>query len=178
MAEAPHTTPVEDSVPKVGEIAVGEDLPFQRRWWVFERVVWAFFLVIIVCDVAGLFGRGWLAKAKAATPDGSLSIDYERIERASTPSTMLLHFGSTVIRQGHVKVYVSDSVVKGLGAVRIAPQPAISAVGQGGITYTFAATTSPAEAEIQLEPTEVGRHHFRLQVADQPPIDASVFVVP
>lgn len=93
MAER-FTSPVEDSVPRVGDVAVGEDLDFQRRWWRFERVVWTVFVIVLVCDLLGLFGRGWLAKAKRATPDHTLTLDYERVERASTPSVMTLHFGS------------------------------------------------------------------------------------
>ena len=55
-----------DSVAKINEeLAVGEDLGFQRRWWRFERGVWIFFVVVIILDVAGLFGRGPLAYASA-----------------------------------------------------------------------------------------------------------------
>jgi hypothetical protein len=179
MTQQPSTSPVEDSVPKVGgEVAVGENLPFQRRWWMFERFIWGFFFVLIVCDLLGLFGQGWLAKARATVPDGALRVDYERIERASTPSTMTLHFGPTAIQNGRVQVYISDSIVKGLGAQRISPQPAISAIGDKGISYTFAATHSPAEVDIQLQPSGVGPHAFRIETPHEPPIAASIFVMP
>lgn len=179
MAKQPWTTPVADTVPKVdGDVAVGEDIAFQRRWWKFERVIWAFFVLLIVADLAGAFGQGWLAKAKAGVPDGSLTIDYERIARASTPSTMFLHFGRGAIRDGQVRVFLSNSVVKSLGATRIAPQPATSAIGEGGITYTFPATVSPALVEIQLQPARPGRFEFRVAMPGQPAIDRHVLVLP
>lgn len=175
----PLTSRVEDSVPKVDdEVAVGENLAFQRRWWVFERVVWAFFLLVIVCDLAGLFGDGWLAKAHASTADGSLTLAYDRIERANTPSTMFMRFGQSAIRDGRIEVFVSDSVVKELGAERIAPQPMISSIGEGGITYSFPATAAPAQVEIQLQPATPGPHRFRIRMAGQPPIVRSIFVMP
>jgi hypothetical protein len=178
MPTLPFTSPVEDSVPKTGEVAVGEDLAFQRKWWVFERLVWSFFFILVVCDLLGLFGQGWLANAKASLPDGALSIEYERVERATTPSTMRLEFGPAAIQNGQVRVYVSNSVVEGLGAQRISPEPAVSKVGDGGLTYTFAATRSPAEVQIQLQPTAPGPQHFRVQLAHEPPLDLNVFVVP
>jgi len=179
MAEQPFTTPVEDTVPKLdGEVAVGEDLDFQRRWWKFERIIWSVFLIVIVCDLLGMFGHGWLAKAKVRAPDGSLTIEYERIERANTPSTMTLHIGPNAIRDGHVKVFVSDSIVQSLGAQRVAPQPAESVIGQGGILYTFLTTTGPAEIQIQLQPVLPGPHSFRIQIPNSPAIEASVFVMP
>lgn len=175
----PKTTRVEDTVPKVGgEVAVGEDLAFQRRWWRFEQILWIGFLLILACDLLGLFGRGWLAKAERSTSDHALTLDYERIERASTPSIMTMTFSPAAIHGGAVRLFVSESIVKPLGAQRISPQPVVSVLGEGGITYTFAATSAPAIAEIQLQPSFPGLHKIRVQVPGNEPIDANVFVVP
>jgi len=185
VMSTPFSTPVADSVPKINnDVAVGENLDFQRKWWRFERAIWIIFVIILICDVAGLFGRGWVAKAVKSTADQSLRLDYERIARASTPSVMTLNFTDAAIHDGTIKVYVSDSVVRPLGAQRIAPQPLSSVVGDGGITYTFPATHSPAVVQIALEPSFPGLHKFRLQVIGNGAgdtgntIDASVFVVP
>jgi hypothetical protein len=179
MSHIPFTKPVEDSVPKVGrEIAVGEDMEFQRRWWRFERIVWPILLLIVVIDLLGGFGRGWLANARRTTPDQALTLNYERIERASTPSIMTLKFGPSAIHDGKINVFVSDSIVKPLGAQRIAPQPAASRIGNDGITYTFPVTELPASAQIALEPSFPGLHKFTMQVEGSTPIDATVFVVP
>jgi hypothetical protein len=175
----PHITPVEDTVPKVaGELAVGENLEFQRRWWTFERIIWSIFLLIVVFDLLGGLGHGWLAQAKAATAGGALTLDYERIERANTPSTMTLHFGPAAIRDGRIQVFVSNSVVQELGAQRIAPQPAVSSVGEDGISYTFPASVSPAEIQIQLQPSDVGLHRFRVRIPQVAAIEARVLVLP
>jgi hypothetical protein len=179
MAKQPTISPLDDSVSKVNEeVAVGENLDFQRRWWRFERSIWVVFLILIVCDLLGLFGHGWLAKAKASVPDGSLSVEYERVERANTPSSMTLHFGPGAIRNRQVKVYIGDSIVENLGAQRIAPQPASSTIGQKGITYIFPATISPAAVRIQLQPAAPGLHKVRVQIPDEPPIEARVLVMP
>ncbi len=93
------TEPVVDSVPKVNdELAVGEDLEFQRKWWRFENAVWIFFALLILLDLLGVFGRGPLANARAETSDGSMQIQYERVERFSTPSLLTIRFGASAIR--------------------------------------------------------------------------------
>jgi hypothetical protein len=179
MAEQPFTKPVEDSVPKTGDkVAVGENLEFQRKWWKFERIIWSIFVLLIICDLLGLFGRGWLANAQRETPDGALKLNYERIERTSTPSVMTLHFGPSAIQNGHIQFYISDSIVKPLGAERISPQPATSTVGNDGITYVFPATQSPADVQISLQPSMPGSYPFRIQMAGEAPIEAHIFVVP
>jgi len=179
MPAQPFTTPVEDSVPKVDDkIAVGENLDFQRKWWKFERAIWFFFFLILIADVLGLFGRGWLSKARQADAAQSLTLDYERIARASTPSIMTFRFGPNAIHNGHIQLYVSESVIKSLGAQRVSPQPATSTLGNDGVTYTFDANQLPATAEIQLQPSFPGLHHFRVQVTGGQPLEANIFVVP
>jgi hypothetical protein len=68
MVSKPFTKPVEDSVARVNyEVAVGEDLEFQRKWWKFENAAWVLFTLIIIIDLLGVFGRGPVAKAKHRT---------------------------------------------------------------------------------------------------------------
>lgn len=89
MSGAAFEKPVTGPVANIKrELAVGEDLAFQRRWWRFEGVVWAIFVAAIGLDLVGAFGRGPLANAAAKTADGSIEATYERIERAGTPSMM------------------------------------------------------------------------------------------
>ena len=177
--KVPFSRPIEDSVPKVDNaIAVGEDLDFQRKWWKFETWSWRFFCVILLADLLGLFGRGFLAKAERNTADGTLAVKYERIERASTPSIMTIHFGPSSIRNGEIHLYVSNSLLKGLGTQRVAPQPATSVIGKDGVTYMFPATTLPATVDLALEPSFPGLHHFSIQVPGGESVRASIFVLP
>jgi hypothetical protein len=178
MPEQPFMSPIEDSVPKVGDVAVGEDLQFQRRWWKFERAVWFFFLLILIANLLGAFGRGWLAKAQRTDAAHTVTLDYERIERASTPSIMTFRFTSAAIHDGKIQLFVSEDLIKPLGSQRISPQPETSTLGNGGITYLFPVTQTPATAEIQLQPSFPGTHHFRIQVGGGQPIEGNILVVP
>lgn len=180
MAEKiPFEQDVADSVPKTrNELAVGEDIEFQRKWWRFESIVWPILMLIVLADLLGAFGRGWLSKAHAETPDHAMTLDYERIARASTPSVMTFRFNENAIHNGRIVLFVSNAVVKPLGAMRISPEPALSTVGGNGITYTFAANTAPASVQIELQPSFPGRHRFRVQAEGSAPITRSIFVVP
>jgi hypothetical protein len=179
MAQIPFTQPVEDSIAKVDdEVDVGEDLNFQRKWWRFEKAVWLFFIAIILLDLAGLFGRGPIAKAQRHSADGSIDVKYERIERTSSPSIMTVQFTPSAIHGGKIVLYVSNSVVKQLGAQRVIPQPETTAIGEGGLTYTFPALTPPAAVAFALEPPGPGIYHLTPRVVGGQPVQATVFVVP
>ncbi len=180
------TAPVKDFVAKVGnDLAVGEDLEFQRRWWRFERWTWIFFAILVLLDLAGVFGRGPAANAHRETADGAMSVKYERVERFSTPSILTIHFGANAVRNGEIKLWVSDSVVKKLGNQRIIPQPSSSVTAEDGIAYTFPSSAHPSSVEFALQPASPGLAHFTIRllpggVPSQPgdSITAGVFVMP
>jgi hypothetical protein len=179
MATGSFAKPVEDSIARVNnEVAVGEDLDFQRKWWRFENFIWMLFTVIIVLDLAGLFGRGPIAKAERRSADGTIDVKYERIERTDSPSMLEIHFAQSAINNGKINVYVSESLVKELGAQRVIPAPRESAVGYGGLTYTFAATRAPATVSLALEPAGPGIYDFTIGVVGAQPVHAKVVVVP
>ncbi len=179
MATDVEMKPVTESVAKTGgAVAVGEDLAFQEGWWKFERVVWGVFGLVLLADISGLLGRGPLSKAEAHTADGSLHVKYEKVERASTPSIMTLTPGAAALHDGSFKLFVSDSIVKELGAQRVVPQPANSLLGEGGVTYTFPASSLPITVPIALQPSFVGSHPFRVQVPGQQSVTGKVLVLP
>jgi hypothetical protein len=179
MASNSFSQPVEESVSKVNnEIEVGEDLDFQRKWWRFENLVWLIFSVIIVLDLCGLFGRGPLAKAERRAGDGTIDVKYERIERTESPSILTIRFGQSAIVDGKIKLYVSQSLVQGLGTQRVIPAPLASEVGKGGLTYTFLASNPPASVDLALQPSSPGVYDFTIGVAGAEPLHAKVFVVP
>jgi hypothetical protein len=173
------TKPVEDSVPKVNnEIAVGTDLEFQRRWWRFEKGVWILFALIVVLDLLGCFGRGYLAKAQARTQNGMMDVHYERIERLTAPSMLTIQFGQNAIHDGKVELWASESLVKALGNQRIIPQPTSSVLGQGGIFYTFPATAIPVSIQFALEPASIGPTRLQLRIPGSDEFMAKIFVMP
>ncbi len=174
-----HSDPIGDSVAKINdEVAVGEDLRFQRRWWRFEHIVWKFFVLVIALDMAGLFGRGPLAEADMRSADGSFNVHYERIERTGTPSMLIVTLQRAAFVNGVATLYVNDSVVGDLGAQRVIPQPATTLIGDGGLTYTFPGRAPPADVRIELQPAGPGRFPIAIGVPGHAALSANVWVMP
>lgn len=94
MSGIDFKSPVVDSVPKVNEeVAVGEDVAFQRKWWIFERLIWSFFGFILLLTVLGVFGRGPVAITQKRSPEGDITLKYDRIERTGTPTDLRVLLG-------------------------------------------------------------------------------------
>lgn len=179
MSQSIYKVPVQDSVPKVNnEVAVGEDIVFQRRWWRFENGVLILYAVIVILDLLGAFGRGVLAKANMGGNDAGITVRYERIERTGTPSMLEVEFAPSAIQDNKIQLWVSESLVTKMGNQKIAPQPLTSTVGQGGILYTLPATTTPASIEFALQPTAPGVFRVAFRVPGLPLLSTKIYVVP
>lgn len=179
MPRNPHETKVGDDVPQVdGAVAVGEDLDFQRKWWRFEKIVWGFFALVLIADLTGLLGRGPLANAERRASDGTLDVKYERVERANTSSILTILPQASAVHDGKLQIFVSDSLLKQLGTQRVIPEPEVSAVGGGGVTYTFAASAQPMTVQLELKPSFIGSHLFTVAVPGGRPVQAKAFVLP
>ena len=166
-------------VPKVDDaIAVGEDLAFQERWWTFERVIWSLFVLILIADVLGAFGAGWLAHVQVDDPATAMHVHYDRVMRTGTPTSIALQFAPDAASNGAVKLIVSDSFIKKLGAQRVIPQPQTSAITSGSMVYTFPSGEMPGEVDFELQPSAPGLYHFTLQVPGHTAVTRSVVVVP
>ncbi len=168
-----------EDVPKVDNaVAVGEDLQFQERWWTFESVAWSVFVLVLLADVLGAFGNGWLAKAQKQRAGSGMLMKYERIERTFTPSRVTLQFGPDAVHDGVITLFVRGNLLKDLGADRVIPQPEKSVVGTDGVTYTFPAKGGASEVAFELEPASPGVHWIYMQVRGRSPVSARVVVLP
>lgn len=174
-----ETRPVEDTVPKINEeLAVGSDLEFQRRWESLERIVWIFLAIFLVLSLVGVFGRGPWAKQTAKAADGSMEVEYERVERFSTPSVLTVKINPESIQDEQVQLWASESLVKPLGNQRVIPEPDDSEIGNGGVLYTFPAFKSPGSVEFQLQPSKLGTTELKLRIPGHSELDLKIFVMP
>jgi hypothetical protein len=168
-----------DPVPKVdNEVAVGEDLQFQRRWWSFERIVMIVFFAMIALDLLGAFGRGVLARAHAPLSQGAADVKYERVERAGTPSILSIAFHEPAVRDGKVELWVDGALTKDLGTQRIIPQPATSTIDNDGIRYVFPVKSLPAGIQFALQPFHPGIYALHMRVEGRATDTFHIVVMP
>lgn len=172
--------PVVDSVSKVSdEIAVGEDLQFQRKWWAFEKLVWSFFGIILLLTFLGVFGRGWLAKTRKESIDGNLILKYDRIQRTGNPSDITVIFTPNAVHDGQIRLFLSEPIISRLGAQRISPQPLKSSMADGGIIYSFPVEGRPTNVVVSVEPSKPGSVVFRAALPDAgSSVECTAVVVP
>ena len=64
------------------DLEISEDIVFQRRSWVMQRVGWGLMALFLATGPTGAFGVGPLSSTSAIRED--LKVSYERFPRAAT----------------------------------------------------------------------------------------------
>ncbi len=78
------------------DLEMRQDLEFQRRMWVVQRVGWVMMALAALAALLGLFGgAGASSGATAGSREAPLSIEeYERFLRVGKPAALRVHVGA------------------------------------------------------------------------------------
>ena len=109
-------------VKKVGSLEVAEDLVFQKREWMVERIGWAAMALLVLLGLLGLFGDGPISRAEKTSP-GGLKIAYERFERRTNPTLIDLEFPPEAVQNGQLRWWINRDFVKRVQIDGIFPNP-------------------------------------------------------
>ena len=170
----PHPDALSEQADRRAPIA--EDMRFQRRSWLIERVCWTLWLVVVVATLTGLFSHGPLSGSVAAAANG-LSVGYERFQR----ETRLEHFTVTVPAPNgnEVAVRLNRAFGEAYNIETVEPQPIRASAGRDTIELAFApASGQGLVAWIGARPRRWGLFELAVAVAGEAPATFRVLIYP
>jgi hypothetical protein len=145
---------------KDGGFQIDQDLGFQRREWVVQRVGWWMLAAFVVAALLGVFGSGILSRATAGRQGSALWIDYERFVRLGASSRLSVHFGepSSAARE----LRINRDYFESLRVEQIVPEPERTVIGTNDVTLVFPAAADAALVILDVQPMKPGRHSIRI----------------
>lgn len=152
---------------------VKEHMRFQRRMWVIERAGWAVLVLIAALGLAGLFGSGFLSQGKIE--GGSLSVAYERFERASRLSEFSFRFAPG---QSERTLHLNGDFQRSYEITRIQPEPVRSEASGEGLSLTFAVPSSGGTVVLRAHARSYGISRIEVGADNAPPLAFSVMIYP
>jgi hypothetical protein len=167
------------SKPKTaGSLQINQDLKFQRRDWIAERVGWAVMALLIGAALLGLFGPGPLSSTDALSADHLLRIEYNRFGRVSGPTELRVHLAPEATRGGAARLWLDRAYLEGVQIERVTPQPVRVEAGPDRHVFEFAAAKAgqPTAVTFHLKFQRAGSLAGRVGLADQPALEFSQFV--
>lgn len=138
------------AAPVNGDLEVGYDEKFERRWYSFQLVALLCMVTFLLVCLAGLLGRGPYSHRTAASPDATLRVDYEPVAREGTPTLVTLHAANPADTSLSLRVFVSGEAAEPLGLDHTLPAADAALVGDRGILFRFTLAPHQADAKIRL----------------------------
>jgi len=165
---------------KVGDLQINEDMEFQERTWVIQRIGWVIFALVSLLALLGLFGDGVLSEAQAGQQGGALWLEYPRFERLEDEFLIKVHANEGVASEGEIIVQLNKNYLETVEVNNISPAPDSQLADGDQITYVFKTNdgSSPFTAYFYLMPRKPGPLSGAFKLQNGNPVRFSQFIYP
>ena len=156
---------------------VEEDMDEQRRAWRFERIGIGALVVLIGLTLGGLFSKGPLSHVQLQTPDGRLSVEYERFSRNGAQNDVIV---SSSGAPGEMRYLVlGHEWLEGMSIESLNPQPANLISDERDLVIPMRADArGTATLYLSLRSNGVGLYRGHIRLKDGPQLDLPKFIYP
>lgn len=165
---------------RIGDLEINQDLDFDRREWMWERIGWVALVAIVALAAAGLFGHGPISWTTASSDDGSLVVSYERFGRRGGSHDLKVEAAASESSDGVWDIDLSHSYVSSMEIESVRPPPEAVETTSDGLRYTFTQQEPGAalEATFSLRPRDLWKRSGEIGVADGPRVRIQQFLFP
>jgi hypothetical protein len=108
----------------------------RREYWV-ERGAWVVMLLIVVAAALGGLGPGPMSRRKAESPNGTLRVQYEAMDRYQAPSELHITWIGKAPPAGPVEVSISRPLVDRTQLTQVTPPPGRVETRSGAVVLTY-----------------------------------------
>ena len=156
---------------------IEEGMDEQRRAWRFERIGIGALVVLIGLTLGGLFSKGPLSHVQLQTPDGRLSVEYERFSRNGAQDDVIV---SSSGAPGEMRYLVlGHEWLEGMSIESLNPQPANLTSDERDLVIPMRADArGTATLYLSLRSNGVGLYRGHIRLKDGPQLDLPKFIYP
>lgn len=119
------------------DLQVAEDLRFQQRDWLGQRIGRMVIAALVIAAFLGAFGPGPLSSAKATSSAGALQVDYARFVHRTADATLEVTANSELARDGELRLEFDDAYLDQMLILKVVPDPHEVMTSGPTTTYVF-----------------------------------------
>ena len=162
-----------------GELEVGFDDRFERRWYRAELAGRTLILVFVLCATAGLLGRGPFSHQRVEHPAAGMAVDFEPVARAQTPTQVTFHLAAGNA-PGGTTIFIDTKLIEPMGLQRVQPQPLEQQAVDGGLLLRFGLPPGVTDGMVRLmlQPSQWGFLTLTARRGDAAPLVWHQLVLP
>lgn len=165
---------------RVGDLEISQNLPFQRREWLVQRIGWVVIAVLLVAAMLGFFGPGPLSKTTASGGAGALSIEYYRFWRMASPMPLRIRIQPIANGQEEISMWISREYLEAMRVESVTPEPERVEAATDHFVYVFKLkdASSAATVMFDLEPARMGKVSGEIKVNHSAATNIGHFIYP
>jgi hypothetical protein len=114
---------------------IQEDMQFQRRTWLAERIGWSVMVVLVIAALSGVFFHGPVSRTVAKSTDESMAIEYERFAHKTALTHFIIRASAPLPDQVLVRLGPSFASMHDIDSLE--PRPIRSSGGSYGLEFVF-----------------------------------------
>ena len=162
-----------------GELEVGFDEAFEKRWRRAEQAGRIVMVVFVVASLIGLLGRGPYSHQTKKLDDLSLAVDFEPVARSQTGTQVTFHLKNST-DQPTLNLFIGSKMIEPMGLQRILPQPVTTQAVPGGLLLAIAVPPQTGDASLRLVlmPVDIGRTELVARLQGHASLHWTQVVVP
>ena len=140
-------------------LQISEDMRFQRRSWVAERIAWMVMVAVLIAALLGLFSTGLLSSAEARDEAGLVRVEYQRFLRHLAPTTIRVRIAPDAGASDTVSLRVGRSFARAMQIEQIRPEPQQALTDKDGLILVFrmGEAGGPGLIHFSIKPNEPAR---------------------
>jgi hypothetical protein len=154
---------------------IDEDLRFQEKEWLFQRIGVGVLFLFVLAALLGLTGMGGaMSRAEAGDQGAPVFVEYERFVRRGSRSTMKLHLRGA---PGEMRFWISAPYFDRVRVQSVAPPPEQVSVDSERHVYVIRTGSGEVTVTVELEHDTVGRADAELGLAGGPSVRISQLAI-
>lgn len=166
------------TAPQATGLEVDEDLVFQRRDWLAQRIGWVFIGVVLLAALAGLTGSGPLSRTTRS--DGRhLTVEYDRFVRHGAKTAVTFRVAPEAVTQGRVRIAIDRRFLAANDLQRLVPEPSATRGRGNAVEFIYEVAPGAAlQARWIVEPDELGSLSSPVRLNGAPALEIAQFTYP
>lgn len=182
MAEARQKQKSSDGGTATGRQAPGlqvhEDLVFQRRDWLAQRIGWTALGLMLLAALAGLMGSGPMSHT--VRNDGRyLTVEYDRFVRHGARTAVTFRVAPQAVSDGRVRLAIDRRFLVANDLQRLVPEPSATRGREDTVEFIYdVAPGATLLARWTIEPDELGNLSSAVRLNGEPSVEIAQFTYP
>lgn len=130
-------------------LEIDEDLAFQRREWLGQRIGIAILGLFVTAALLGFTGSGGVLNHATAGQRDGVYVEYDRVVRRGAKTTLTLHFHRDP--PGFIQFWVSAPYLADVNIESVAPVPQTVTAEESRHVYTIRAASPDVSVALEME---------------------------